>query len=187
MTWFAIIAKPQSEALALRCLRQRGYDAFLPLCIVERRPRFKGRPRLERVEVPLFPRYLFAATAPAQGLHDALTAPGVSNIVRTRSGLCLPLADDLLGELRQRGTLDLCPRTVSEHYEFGEWLKIHQGSFAGHIGKVLEMETKPGEVVLGVDILGAIRPISVPVTAVGRVAKSLPSPARAVEDNPRAA
>jgi transcription antitermination factor NusG len=60
LQWFAVSVVPRKEKATAQALRAKGYEEFLPL-YAERR---KWTDRIQRVELPLFPGYVFCRFDP---------------------------------------------------------------------------------------------------------------------------
>lgn len=74
--WYSLHVRSRSEKLVADALAQKGYEAFLPLWRRERR----WSDRVKKVELPLFPSYLFCRFDARQRL-PILTTPGVLAIL----------------------------------------------------------------------------------------------------------
>jgi transcription antitermination factor NusG len=85
--WFAVVTTPQHEKAAFRHLDFAGIEAFLPT--YESARTWKNRQKV-KVELPLFPTYLFVRID--HGDRAAvLRTPGVRQLVgNSREPLCLP-------------------------------------------------------------------------------------------------
>jgi len=76
--WYVVHTRPQAEAVALTNLQRQGYEAYLPL---HRRRRRHAR-RIEVVQRPLFPRYLFVALdLETARWRPILSTVGVVNLI----------------------------------------------------------------------------------------------------------
>jgi transcriptional antiterminator RfaH len=75
-TWFALTVRPNHERMAALALAGRGLESFLPLCGSRRR----WSDRIKKVEVPLFPGYVFCRLGSPQRAA-ALSAAGVRSLV----------------------------------------------------------------------------------------------------------
>src|ERR1700761_177433 len=85
--WFAVVTTPQHEKAAFRHLDFGGIEAFLPT--YESSRVWKNRQRV-KVELPLFPTYLFVRIDQAERTR-VLRTPGVRQLVgNSREALCLP-------------------------------------------------------------------------------------------------
>lgn len=75
-SWYALVVKPRHEKAVARCLSYKGLTEFLPVYGQRRR----WSDRVKRLELPLFPGYVFCQFP----LHDkagVLATPGVRSIV----------------------------------------------------------------------------------------------------------
>jgi transcription antitermination factor NusG len=85
--WFAAVTTPQHEKAALRHLDFSGIETFLPTYKSSRT--WKNRQKV-KVELPLFPTYLFVRIDQAERSR-VLRTPGVRQLVgNSREPLCLP-------------------------------------------------------------------------------------------------
>jgi transcription antitermination factor NusG len=70
--WYALHVRARHEKAVDRVLRERGYDALLPMY----RARRRWSDRIQEVELPLFPCYVFCRFDPHR-LTPIMTTPGV--------------------------------------------------------------------------------------------------------------
>ncbi len=85
--WFAVVTTPQHEKAAFRQLDFGGIETFLPK--YESSRVWKTRQTV-KVELPLFPTYLYVRIAQAER-NGVLRTPGVRQLVgNSREPLCLP-------------------------------------------------------------------------------------------------
>jgi transcription termination/antitermination protein NusG len=74
--WFALTVRPRHEKTAAQNLRMRGLEDFLPLYNARR----QWSDRIQTVELPLFPGYVFCRFHSKDWLR-VLGTPGVSTVV----------------------------------------------------------------------------------------------------------
>jgi len=74
--WYALYVRSHFERVTEQCLRGKGYRAFSPFCQILR----KRSDRTKKLELPLFPSYVFCSFDANQRL-PILTTPGVVNVV----------------------------------------------------------------------------------------------------------
>jgi transcription antitermination factor NusG len=74
--WFALAVIPRKEKVTAQTARAKGYEDFLPLYSVKR----KWSDRIQQVELPLFPGYIFCRFDPKVRL-PILKIPSVMSIV----------------------------------------------------------------------------------------------------------
>ena len=85
--WFAVVTTPQHEKAAFRHLDFGGIETFLPT--YESTRVWKNRQKV-KVELPLFPTYLFVRIDQGERSR-VLRTPGVRQLVgNSRESLCLP-------------------------------------------------------------------------------------------------
>ena len=127
MHWYLVHTKPRLEKCALENLERQQYRCYLPMLSTEKLR--KGK--LELVDEPLFPRYLFIQ------LDTGLSAPSWSPIRSTKGVNKLvsfgfepaKVANELVDLLMtQEQTLRETPQAL---FSPGERVKVTQGPFAG--------------------------------------------------------
>jgi len=77
LSWYAIRIQTRLGSVASATLHGKGYEEFLPLY---RSPR-RWSDRIKKLELPLFPGYLFCRFDVSDRLMPILTTPGVIGIV----------------------------------------------------------------------------------------------------------
>ena len=97
--WFAIYSNPQAERRAADNLHQQNYQTYWPLVAVRRRDN-AIRSLLHRVEVPLFPRYLFVSLNLRDPWTPILSTLGVRNLLRRPDGTPQPVAKGAIEALQ---------------------------------------------------------------------------------------
>ncbi len=131
--WFVVYAKPLRERQTLHRIREEGHIAWLPL---EAPPKHRKVER-ERLNRPLFPRYLFVTAYPwlvvrdagGQELGQVLTSP------TTRKPLVLPagLVDGLMAQCGPGGVFHPPePREVRRK----DMVRVEEGPFSQFSGIV---------------------------------------------------
>jgi transcription antitermination factor NusG len=122
--WFAVYTYPQHEKGCVKQLTQRGLEVFLPTYAEERI--WKNRQRA-RLELPLFPSYVFVQMAATQR-SKVLGAPAVLRILGNGQGP-EPIPDGVVDLLRSepfRGRLKREPEMV-----VGQKVRIRNGALQG--------------------------------------------------------
>jgi transcription antitermination factor NusG len=143
--WFAFRVRPRHEKSVALALREKGYREFLPL-LKERR---KWGARVQSVEVPMFPGYIFCL-AEACALVPVLSTPGVVDVIRC-GRTPLPAA---------RQEIEALQRAVANHFAMQPWpytnvgqsVKIATGPLAGVTGILLRVRHSQ-QLVLSVELL----------------------------------
>lgn len=132
LTWFCAVSKPNGDDYAKDRLKERGYEVFAPKCRVRR----SHARKVEVVERPLFPRYLFVGMTTEQPFHPLRSTPGVCFILRDAGGIPLNIRPALLREIQARcdkddGAVNLVPEERVAKYKRGQALRVTDGPFAG--------------------------------------------------------
>ncbi|MEJ2218419.1 MAG: UpxY family transcription antiterminator [Gemmatimonadota bacterium] len=133
--WYACYTRARHEKRVERALAERRVDSYLPL--VQRERQWKDRRKL--VAFPLFPSYVFARFA-WRHVHDVLTTPGVSTVVRM-DGRPAPIPDEDLENVRRftkalvETGLEPEPRPFVRE---GQRVRVTNGPFQGVEGVVAE-------------------------------------------------
>ena len=133
--WYAVYTLPQNERSASAHLALRDIESYLPTYEMVRKWRNRQQVRLQ---LPLFPSYLFVCVRPKERAL-VLTAPGVVRIVGTRRE-AIPIADEIIEFLRS----DLCLGRAEPYRELvvGERVRIRDGSMRGVEGTLIRKNNK---------------------------------------------
>lgn len=149
--WYVIYTKPRQEQRALTNLEQQGYQCYLPMYNLEK----LSRGRLNEVEEPLFPRYLFIsldASRYGQNWAPIRSTWGVSGLVAFGS---TPAKIDaaLIELIRQhQQDLSLDPQRLFSH---GEQLFIADGPFAG-LEAIYKMPGGENRAIVLIELMGKL-------------------------------
>jgi transcription antitermination factor NusG len=93
--WYALQIQSRLGSVASTVLRGKGYEEFLPVYCSRRR----WSDRVKKIEVPLFPGYLFCRFDPGDRLVPVLTTPGVIGVV-SAGKTPLPVAEEEIEAVR---------------------------------------------------------------------------------------
>ena len=123
--WAVIVAKPNSEQIALVNLRRQGYECYFP--------RFRERkPNKIVVIKPLFPRYLFAHIVDAW--YSIKGTRGVSSILLADEGPAF-VPQQVIENIRARedpeGFILMGSEHREEKFKLGQQVKALEGPLAG--------------------------------------------------------
>ncbi len=141
--WFAVQAKPASEALAESTLRSLDVETLYPR--VQKAVRRRGR-KSRILKKPFFPGYLFARFAPEESLRAVTYSRGVTRVVGTKQHP-LPVEDAIIDGIKERMDAWGCV-TLEEHVlKAGDAVDITDGPFCGWSG-VFERDLSDGERVV---------------------------------------
>ncbi len=133
--WYAVYTLPQNERSASAHLALRDIEFYLPTYETMRKWRNRQHVRLQ---LPLFPSYLFVSISPRERAQ-VLSAPGVVRIVGTKRE-SIPIADEIIEFLRS----DLCLGRAEPYRELvvGERVRIRDGSMRGVEGTLVRKNNK---------------------------------------------
>ena len=147
--WYVIHTKPRQEQRALTNLMQQDYQCFLPMITLEK----LARGRLNLVEEPLFPRYLFICLdSGRQGQNWApiRSTIGVSGLV-TFGSAPAKMDPDLIDALRQQEQgLSEDPQRL---FSAGETLLVADGPFAG-LEAIYQMASGENRAMVLIELMG---------------------------------
>jgi transcription antitermination factor NusG len=167
--WYALQTYPRHEKRVHNDLTLRGIECFLPL--YEGVHRWKNGCRV-RVELPLFPGYLFIRIDPAERFK-ALSLPGAVSIVGSASGPW-PLPDSEIVSLRT----SLQSRKFEPHpyLAVGQKVRIKSGPLANLTG-FLVRQSGGFRVVVSVELIRQAAAVEVDIDDVEAI-----GPASAILD-----
>lgn len=147
--WYVIHTKPRQEQRALSNLQQQGYQCYLPMIAKEK----LTRERINVIEEPLFPRYLFISLDSSrygQNWSPIRSTWGVSGLVsfgsepaKVNSGLI-----DLLRQ--QEHSLSEDPQRL---FSPGESLLVAEGPFAG-LQAIYQMASGENRAMVLIELMG---------------------------------
>lgn len=135
-TWCVVYTKPNCERRAFEHLRRQGYEVYLPF---HKRRRSHAR-RVEIVEKPLFPRYLFVAIdLMATRWRPILGTVGVAEVLRYGDAPQV-LSHEVIDALRDREARDAFDDIDPvRNLRRGDKVRVLQGPFADLIGRFQSM------------------------------------------------
>lgn len=147
--WYVIHTKPRQEKRALSNLQQQGYECYLPMISIEK----LSRERINVIEEPLFPRYLFIsldASRYGQNWSPIRSTWGVSGLVSFGSepAKINSILIDLLRQQEQ--VLSEDPQRL---FSAGESLLVADGPFAG-LQAVYQMASGENRAMVLIEIMG---------------------------------
>ncbi len=148
--WYACYTRARHEKQVEAQLRQRGMESYLPL--VQQMRQWSDRKKA--VQFPLFPSYVFGRFRLAD-LHNVLTTPGVSTIVRA-NGYPTPIPPGDLDNVKHfvaalaDSGLEPDPRPFLAE---GQWVRVMEGPFEGVEGIVVEARGRK-RVLVGLAAIG---------------------------------
>ncbi len=148
-SWYVIHTKPRQEQRALSNLQQQGYQCYLPMIAIEK----LTRERVNVIEEPLFPRYLFICLD--AGRHGQNWSPirstwGVSGLV-TFGSAPAKVDNSLIDLMRQQEQgLNHAPQRL---FSEGETLLVVDGPFAG-LEAIYQMTNGENRAMILIELMG---------------------------------
>jgi transcription antitermination factor NusG len=143
--WFVLTSKTRHEKAVAETLRGKGLESFVPLYRLRR----QWTDRVQPVDLPLFPGYVFCRFAYA-GRLGVLSTPGVTSLV-SFSDTPTPVTDDEISRIRTIEASGL-PSQPWPYVRVGQRARIEGGALAGLEG-VLIREKDVLRVVVSVELL----------------------------------
>ncbi len=145
LPWFALRVKPNHEKRVSELMNYQGIDEFLPQYRVRRR----WGQRLQNVDVPLFPGYVFSRFN-RQEWSRVIETPGVIDAVRFGNTLASVDQEEIQAlQLVQHSKTAMQP---SPYLRAGQSIRVTAGPLAGVKGTLMEMKGL-ARLVLSVTIL----------------------------------
>lgn len=157
-TWFAVLTKSRSEAIAQEHLRRQGYH-----CLFPRLGRVLRTARgIERRIESLFPRYVFLRADPDErSLAPVRSTRGVAGLVRF-AGEPARVPDSVIERIRQRmSEVDGLVHLSAPEYVPGQKVRVTEGPLMGWEG-VFMAANGADRVRLMLDLLGSVREVVLP-------------------------
>lgn len=152
--WAVVVAKPNSEQIAVFNLERQGYNCYFP--------RFKiKKPNQKVVIKPLFPRYLFVYIS--QFWYSIKGTRGVTNILVGHDGPTMVdagIIEAIKAREGEDGFVMLGAQIREEKFKKGQELKTLEGPFAG-LSLIYDSMSAHDRVKVLVDMLGRKVPIEV--------------------------
>jgi transcription antitermination factor NusG len=131
--WFALQVRSRYESVAATFLHGKGYEWFLPTYWHRR----QWSDRIKKIELPLFPGYLFCRFNPQDRL-PILTIPGVISIVGIAKNP-IPVDETEIASLRVLVKSGL-PHEPWPYLQVGQRVRIEYGALCGLEGILLHFK-----------------------------------------------
>ena len=130
--WYAVATRSRHEKAVAEQLWQKDVECFLPLQEILS----KWKDRYKKVQLPLFPGYLFVHVPIQERRLDILKVPSVVRIIGFE-GQPSPIPEDQLESLK-RLVFSTLPYDPYPYLEAGDSVEIIRGSLTGLRGTLLE-------------------------------------------------
>jgi transcription antitermination factor NusG len=152
--WYAAHIRSRHEKRVAEQLSKREVVCFLPLYTSKRH----WSDRIAKVDLPLFPGYLFVQIPLAERLK-VLEVPGVVGLVSSRQEP-VPLEDSEI-EILRKGLSEELKAEPHPYLKVGERVRVIRGSLSGLVG-ILERKKDSYRVVVSLDLI--MRSIAVEIS-----------------------
>jgi transcription antitermination factor NusG len=165
-SWYALYTKHQHEKVVARNLTGKGFETFVPLYESAR----NWKDRVQLVEVPLFPCYVFFKGALDRRL-DIVKTPGIYYLVSHAGQPAAIPGAEIEGIRHAVGSgARLEPHPF---LKCGDRVRVKCGPLAGIEG-ILVRKKSVSRLVLSVEMLGKSAAVEIDVFLVERTAQSYP-------------
>ena len=145
--WYAVSTQSRQEKVAANTLQALGITHFLPLQLQKR----QWSDRIQSINVPLFPGYLFVNIDPWSSLKlEVLKAPGIARFIGDRTGP-LPIQDS---EIENIQSLVHCGVEFGPHpfLKQGDRVRVIRGALAGIEGILVRVGSK-SQMVISIEMI----------------------------------
>jgi transcriptional antiterminator RfaH len=160
--WYAVHTQPGAEHKAAAHLVRQGFETYLPAYRKERR----HARRVEQVDAPLFPRYLFVAIDLERDRWRAvLSTLGVRQLVSFGDRPAQVPAEVIAGIRSRENAEGLVVLDRPQPFRPGEAVRITEGPMAD-LSALFQGITDDHRVLLLLDLLGRQVRVKVPAAAV---------------------
>ena len=163
--WCVIASYPQAERRAAASLALKGYQTYLPLVAVTRRDRVV-RSMLHRVEIPLWPGYLFVRLDTRDPWYPIRYAPGVFQLLTNADRSPAPVADHILAALQATEDARRSLPPPGARWAPGAACSLSQGPLASMPAVILRCDHDTATIACL--FLGQLREITVPVDCLSK-------------------
>lgn len=159
--WYVAQTHPRSEAKAAEHLKRQGFGVYLPHFQKKRR----HARRVDTVNAPLFPRYLFVAIdVAAQRWLSIQSTVGVMRLI-CNGDVPAVVQSGIIDALRQREDEHGFIKLEQRPFRLGEELRVLDGAFTGTLG-LFEGMSDNERVTILLDLLGRKVRVSMDVESV---------------------
>jgi transcription antitermination factor NusG len=138
--WYAVYTRANHEKCIVEQLAVRGLEHFLPLYESPR----KWKDRTVRLQLPLFPGYVFVHFA-LQNRLRLLQLPGVVRLVGLH-GQATPLSDEEVARVRALLSHGLCAEP-HPYLQAGRRVRVIRGPLEGMVGVIVRRKNRTRFVV----------------------------------------
>lgn len=132
--WYAVYTYPKAEKKVYEKICQMNVEAFLPLHKVVR----QWSDRRKKMEVPLFPNYVFVKTTLNLQFELCRIKELVRFITFEKKPLCIP--EDVISSIRKISLGDVEVVDQPLDYKLGQLVEVVHGQFVGVCGYLINIK-----------------------------------------------
>jgi transcription antitermination factor NusG len=133
MKWYVLYTRHHHERAVYDRLRQKGFEAFLPLAVIWR----QAKGGLRQASIPLFPRHIFVRCYLEMYTHlELITMPGVIRLLEDAEGQIVAVPEAEMRVLQQLSGAGV-PLAHAPYPAEGEGVHVVQGPLRGIRGVLL--------------------------------------------------
>ena len=164
-SWYALQTKYQQEQSVETALKVRGYNAYCPLTLTDKR-RITTYATFKCLTEPLFPMYLFVQMSEGEDDFYPITkTPGVTNIVKMterEDGYLYPtiIPVEIIAVLKAHEDEQGIHSNHKVDYEKGDRIMITEGSFIDYPAEIFSTDKHKRAIVL-VEIFNRLSQVEV--------------------------
>lgn len=147
MSWFVVATKPNAEQLACINLARQGFTHYMPKIKVRRNHARK----VEMVNRPLFPRYVFVEMDIKGGGWYSINGTYGVQYILSNNGFPQAVRGEFVEALmaqEESGVLE-----INQYFKSGDMAKVCGGPFDEQIGKILSAD-RSGRIRMLMDLMG---------------------------------
>lgn len=170
LRYFVLFTEPMGERKAHAYLKDAGFDPWVPIfqrtMIYHVRKFGRLEPRSRRVPWPIFCGYLFLPLNRAWSFGPIDRCPWLrqsGHKFMTRDGRYKTLSDGDIGQIRAAEAV----ANFKESYRVGDQVTILSGAFAGHVGRIDQLDDAE-RIVLLLDIFNGRVPAILSATQIAK-------------------
>lgn len=142
--WNALYLRPRTEKKVAERLTQKGYEVYLPLCVVKK----KYTDRWKKVEEPLLKSYIFVAFENSKN-PDILRTDGVLNYVNsTTTGKVAVIKKNELDRIQDYLSQKVFEESEWENLKLGDTAQLTNHAFQGKQATVVEVNKNTIKLVI---------------------------------------
>ncbi len=146
--WYAIWTKARHEFKVEECLKNKGYEVFLPTIL---KPSIR-KDRRKILKVPMFPSYIFVETNLVKETYiDIVKTQGIVNVLGWKENRAPSIPTEQINSLKILVNEEI-PIKTHPFLKVGNYVKVVRGPLKGVIGMIKGFKGKR-RLIVQVDLL----------------------------------